>query len=143
MIRKRNKGSLGNADHIGRLLRKLADLVERSTADEINALLRGKCELRIYEEDSGSRTVGLKRQHSGSNMKLRQVAEKLRAFETREAGKGLLDAEFPTKVSIEELARFLDLPVNRTDTIDSLNEKIVESQIGSRLRSEAVQGKKV
>lgn len=40
-------------------------------------------------------------------------------------------------------AAYLDLPVKPTDTVELLCTKIVESVIGSRLRSEAVQGKKL
>lgn len=142
MTIKSRKKSYSDGENIGILLRKLADLIERSTADEINILLRGNSELRIYKDDLESRAVSSKRDDSNFDMTLSQVTEKLCALQTREAGSDLLHTEFPTKVSIEKLARFLDLPVNRTDTFSTLCVKIVESQIGSRLRSEAVQGKK-
>ena len=143
MTGKNTKRSPGDAGRIGILLRRLADLVERSSTDEIDALLRGNGELRIYEVNSASRTVGIKCHHSYIDTTFSEVSEKLHASQTREAGSELLSNEFPTKVSIEKFARFLDLPVHRTDTIETLREKIVESEIGSKLRSDAVQGRKV
>ena len=147
MTAKSNKRSPGDAEHIGTLLRKLADLVERSSADEIGTLLQGGGELRIDEGGSGGslggRLGGSKPRQSYFDVTFAEVAEKLHATETREAGHELLDKECPTKAATEKLARFLDLPVYRTDTIDNLREKIVETQIGSRLGTEAVQGRKM
>jgi hypothetical protein len=143
MTAKSNKRSPGDAEHIGTLLRKLADLVERSSADEIGTLLQGGSELRIDEGGSGGRLGGSKPRQSYFDVTFAEVAEKLHATETREAGRELLGKECPTKAATEKLARFLDLPVYRTDTIDNLREKIVETQIGSRLGTEAVQGRKM
>ena len=143
MTRKSNKRSPGDAGDVGILLRKLADLVERSSADELDVLLRGNGKLRIYEVRTASRVIGTKYRHSYSDTAFLEVSEKLHASQTREAGRELLDNAFPTKVAIEKFARFLDLPVHRTDTIDTLRDKIVESEIGSKLRSDAVQGRKV
>ena len=143
MTVKKIKRSLSNAKHIGMVLRKLADLVEKSSTDDIDALLRGNGELQVCRAGSRLREVGSKRQHLPSEELYSVVAKKLHSSQTREVGRKLLASKFSTKISIEEFARFLDLPVHRTDTIDSLCEKIVESEIGSRLRSEAVQGRKV
>ena len=51
MTIKSRKKSYSDGENIGILLRKLADLIERSTADDINILLRGNSELRIYKDD--------------------------------------------------------------------------------------------
>ncbi len=71
---------------------------------------------------------------------VKEIATKLQTLPTREAGEGLLKDEAQNRRSLEALARFLQLPVQRDDTVERLRAKIVENTIGSRLRSEAIQG---
>ena len=42
--------------------------------------------------------------------------------------------------ALESMARYLNLPVQRDDTVERLRAKIVENLIGARLRSDAIQG---
>jgi hypothetical protein len=124
------------------LLRRLAAVVEQSSSRELDALLRGERELRVVV---GSRNGRSERSLPGlgwSHKEFTAIASRLSELATREAGRDLLDGALPTRASLERFARFLDLPVQRTDTIELLREKIIESAIGSRLRSEAVQGRK-
>ena len=125
------------------LLRNLADLVEKSTVNEINALLQGKSELRIVEIESTSHRKDSKNHQAELKFTYSEIVENLNSLTTREVGRDLLVSVFPTKTSLEKFVRFLDLPVNRTDSLDNLLDKIVESEIGARLRSSAVQGKQV
>ncbi|NQZ33361.1 MAG: hypothetical protein HRU06_18995 [Oceanospirillaceae bacterium] len=46
------------------------------------------------------------------------------------------------KTSLEQVARALDIAIQRTDKIDTLRRKIVEYTVGARLRSSAIQGTK-
>ena len=140
-IKGGRKGS-GEAKQLAAMLRKLADLVERSSTVEVDGLLSGRMELQIRETAPRVKGPTQRRLNTDSDVSYGDVAAKLAAFQSRDLGMELLRNEFSTKTSLEKLARYLDLPVLRTDTIDSLCEKIVESEIGSRLRSEAVQGKK-
>lgn len=133
----------GDGEHIGMLLRKLADLVEKLSADEVRDVLRGNWDLRIGEADSGASMSETGSRGLQLEATFAEVAGILHAAETREAGCELLGNRFPTRVVTEEFARFLDLPVYRTDTVGSLREKIVEAEIGSRLRTEAVRGTKL
>jgi len=71
---------------------------------------------------------------------VREIAAKLQTLRPREAGERLLQDEAPNRPALEALARFLQLPVQRDDTIERLRAKIIENTIGSRLRSEAIQG---
>lgn len=143
MTVKRIKNPSLNSEQLGKILKKLVDLVEKSSADEIESLLSESGELRIYRVRSKSRSIKTNRLNPPPDESYTETAKKLHSFQTREAGKRLLGNTFSTKHSIENFARFLDLPVHRRDTIAILTEKIIESEIGSRLRSEAVQGKSV
>jgi len=154
MTPKKTNESVKTMEHLSVLLRKLADLIDNSPEKEINALVdHDNWELRISR---GSRKRRLEAPASYKSKQAKQIhqrsplfdkslpnfIEKLRACETRDEGRKLLFEQTPTKAWIEGLARFLDLPVHRSDTIQILSEKVIESVIGSRLRSEAVQGKK-
>ena len=125
------------------LLRRLADLVEQSSARDVDSLMRGDRELNITVPNQNDKTTGISSRISGTASPSVEISERLSGLATREAGRGVLDKELPTKTSLEKFARYLDLPVHRTDTIESLRNKIIESAIGSRLRSEAVQGRKM
>jgi hypothetical protein len=70
------------------------------------------------------------------------VATELQQLSTRDAGDLLLRQKAPIRRELESLARYLNLPVQRDDTVERLRAKIVvENTIGSRLRSDAIQGK--
>lgn len=138
MIKKCAVKSVENKNQMGILLRKLAELVEKSSETEIGDLLSGSRSLQIKQTKSGKRMSPLKDQKP--DVSFPDIAQKLKTCKTRDAGKELLQQEVYTKAQAEKLVRFLDLPVHRTDKIETLLERIVESEIGSRLRSEAVQG---
>ena len=108
--------------------------------------------MHYYKARANSRSVEIESTSHRTDSKYRQtelkftyseIVEKLDSLTAREMGRDLLVSVFPTKTSLEKFARFLDLPVNRTDSLDNLLDKIVESEIGARLRSSAVQGKQV
>jgi hypothetical protein len=124
------------------LLRRLATLVEQSSHRDLDALVRGDKELRLIMTSDNGKPVRGARHAVWSQEGFATISARLAGLETREAGRELLDEALPTKASLERFARFLDLPLQRTNTIESLREKIIEAAIGSRLRSEAVQGRK-
>ena len=68
------------------------------------------------------------------------IVDTLQTLRSREAGESLLQNGAPNRQALEMIARSLRLPVQRDDTVDRLRAKIVENTIGSRLRSEAIQG---
>ncbi len=142
MTKKSEKKAVVDAKHIASLLRKLANIIEKSSQDEIDSLLKSNKELRILEVEKRSKTMVSRGLDVYPDVAFTSAANKLNSLETRELGMEFLRNEFQTKSLVEKFARFLDLPVLRTDTITTLHEKIVEAEIGSKLRSEAVQGKK-
>ncbi|MCL1078717.1 hypothetical protein D5R81_12570 [Parashewanella spongiae] len=44
------------------------------------------------------------------------------------------------KKGLEVIARSLDIAIQRTDKVEAIKNKIVESTVGARLRSSAIQG---
>ena len=67
-----------------------------------------------------------------------QVAGNLRSSPSREEGYALLEKHCPTKASLQNLARHLDLHILRDDDATMIRDKIVEAAIGFRLRFNAV-----
>ncbi|MER5776928.1 hypothetical protein ABT144_22045 [Streptomyces sp. NPDC002039] len=59
---------------------------------------------------------------------------------SREDGHAYLEELHLTRVGLQHLARAMDLPLNRTDRVDRIKERIIEATIGYRLRSDAIQG---
>lgn len=142
MIKNSHKRASDEAIKIGTLLRKLANLIERSSDDDIETLLHGRARLEIRRSSMRKELSDPKCRSSRLNKEFPEIDQKLSSFQTREAGMQFLTRKFPKKIMVEEFARFLDLPVHRADTVKTLRDKVVESRIGSRLCSEAVQGRR-
>lgn len=149
MSRKSDSISGKGAADTGELLRMLASLLESLSEDQIEDLIRGSSELRVHKlkRDEISRVSEVSRVPKYNRVlddsKFPKILARLQVLTTREAGREVLEEEFPSRASIERFARFLDLPVQRSDKIETLRHRIIESEIGSRLRSEAVQGKRM
>ena len=122
---------------LANILRRLADYVDRHPDQDLAPIFEQAATLipmnghqRKFHGNSvekfGSQYVG-------------EIAAKLQTLPSREIGDRLLQDEVPNRRALEALARFLQLPVQRDDTIERLRAKIVENTIGSRLRSEAIQ----
>jgi hypothetical protein len=121
------------------ILRMLADYVERYPDPELTPIFEQATSLmRMAESKRKTRIFSSVR--FGSE-ELNEVVAELRDLPSREDGVALLLAWAPSRRELEVLARFLQLPVQRDDTVERLRAKIVESTIGSRLRSDAIQGK--
>ena len=52
----------------------------------------------------------------------------------------LLSSVSLTRKELERLGRLLGTPILKTDNMERLTEKIIETSIGSRLTSEAIRG---
>lgn len=131
---------------IAKLLRSFIDLLERSSAADLEDLASGRAHLEICGgSDSNNARAGTRPRDTE---KLRQpyarqlgsIVEELRALGSRNAGFDLLARHELSKRDLEAMARLMDLPVVREDNADQLRRKIVEASIGARLNSEAIRG---
>ena len=113
------------------VLRRLADYIEECPDSEIALILTRR-------KDSGPAKG--RDTETVSKDWLSTIASRLRAELSRDTGYSLLSAEVRNRKTLEALARFLQLPVQRDDTVERLRAKIIENTIGSRLRSAAIQG---
>lgn len=118
------------------ILRRLADYVDKHPDEDLAPIFRQASTLM----QSDSRPKRSPRQKSPP-LDVPGIAAQLQTLQSRDAGDALLLEKAPVKRGLEAIARFLQLPVQRDDTADRLRAKIVENTIGSRLRSEAIQGR--
>jgi hypothetical protein len=124
---------------LANILRRLADYVDRHPDEELAPIFN---QAAMLMQTSGAKKQP--REHIPQKFDLqnvKEIADKLQTLNSREAGEALLLDAVLNRRSLEALARFLQLPVQRDDRIERLRAKIVENTIGSRLRSDAIQGK--
>ncbi|MBA5600758.1 MULTISPECIES: hypothetical protein [Pectobacterium] len=66
----------------------------------------------------------------------------LNSIDSREEGVKFLEERLKTKINFERFARSIDVAVMKSDRLEKIRDNIIESTIGARLRSEAIQNKK-
>lgn len=120
-----------------RLLRAVANLVEKASPEELGALLKGQASLSVSKKES-ARTEA----HT-SQLDLKALAEKLLTLNSREEGHSLLLSESLARRELETLGRLLRVPILKTDNMDRLTQKIIEAAIGARLNSVAIRGDRI
>lgn len=122
------------------ILRRLAELLERSSPQEVHALLKGVSRLTVAERTGSKQRPGKRRVLAIAD--LPALAGQLRERTTREEGLALLEEREMSKAELERLARVMDLPVTRDDNAEKLRDRIIEAAIGFRLRSQAIRGER-
>lgn len=120
------------------LLRELAKKVRELSEEEWTAISRGAFRVRIELTGKPTRRIV----PPSPNFNAEGVAATLRDLDTIDAGMSLLARECPTRDDLVRLARYIDVPAEKRDTIERLRERIVDGTIGYRLRSEAIRGTK-
>jgi hypothetical protein len=128
---------------LAKLLRRLAEIIERGSDEDFEAILSGQAKLvapngsvRVRgKRGADSVHLGLSREKE-----LAGLGEHLRSLESRDEGIALLRGADLQKRDLERLARLMNLPVLREDDAEKLRQKIVEHGIGSRLNSRAIRG---
>lgn len=117
------------------LLKHLAKAADRLTDDEIADVVAGRCRLVLsIEEAATSRPAGAVTEQ----LDFDTLIASLKSAETRDAANQLIEDTALTRSQLAQLAKSLDLPVQRSDDLARLREKIVETTIGFRLRSNAI-----
>ena len=124
------------------MLRRCADYLAALPPDEVDALLDGELELRLSVIAKKGKTKK-KATPVLDAEQLANVAASLRTMDNRSSGEQLLHEVAPTRAALESLARHLDVAARREDRQDDLVRRIIDSTIGFRLSSAAIQGRTV
>jgi hypothetical protein len=121
------------------LLRELCRQVQSLRDDQLAELFEGTAKLEV-------RIIGRKKLRTSTRKRrltdeeLINIAESLKSCQTREEGNIFLDQRIASKDDAVRLAKLLDLPLQKTDTAEQIRARTIESTIGFRIRSAAVQG---
>lgn len=72
-----------------------------------------------------------------------KVISQLDSAKTREEGHRIIEVDLKNKSELETFAKYIDVAVMKSDRADKIKTNIVDATVGARLRSGAIQGKKI
>jgi hypothetical protein len=125
------------ADALRAILDAASEAVRTWNDADIAAFIAGESELTIR---ASARPARRKSTASVDQDRVNDVRRALEAMDTREAGSEYLERMALGREGLRTLAAGLDLPINRSDTVERLRNRIIEALIGYRLRSSAIRG---
>lgn len=117
----------------------LSSFLQKLTEKELQDLEKGNKELKFKLIDKNK--VVSSKILSFNEYILQEIVEELNNSASREIGFELLKSKCSLKADYEAIAKKLDIPFTKKDSINKLKEKIIEGTIGFRLRSQAIQNK--
>jgi hypothetical protein len=119
------------------LLRELARQLQALDDDDFDAAVSKGFTLEVNGKKEAPRGSSRMRK---TKSELGDIATTLRNTTSREEAQKIIEHELPLKEDLMQLARVLDIPIQKGDTSARVQERLVEATIGYRLRSAAVQG---
>ncbi len=128
-------------DIIAYVLKELSKRVQTLDDQEFDNLLRGTAQVEI-RINSKVQAKGWMKNERMNKSQMKEIRSALELMDSREEGHKLLKDRCETKEDLTRLAKYLDLPVQKSDKVEQLFERIVEATIGYRIRSAAIQGNK-
>lgn len=122
-------------DLLSALLKEMAKAVRDMSDDDLAALRNGEVRIQLTptEKAANTKKEPLRDFHPSG------IVASLRQADTFDAGLTILERECATKEHLIRLAREIDIPAEKRDTVERLRERIVDATIGFRLRSQAIQ----
>lgn len=123
---------------ISKIFNILAKELEKFSDEELADISSGKAKIKIDIINSSTSKKSI-----ACDIDYQKVKSDLNSFQTREEGLEYLNLQCKTKKELTALAKIIDIHVQKSDKIDQLKEKIIESTIGFRLRSAAIQNKSI
>lgn len=126
-------------DILAGLLRDLAKQVQAIDDQEYENILTGtaRIELRVISQ---AQDKGRLKKVSLTESQILEICNALEKLQTREEGAKLLKEKCKIKEDLIRLSKYIDLPVQKSDKVEQLVERIIEASIGYRVRSAAIQG---
>jgi hypothetical protein len=114
-------------------LRKLVAFLDEVTDEEFDGLIRGSLCIELVPRRRSAP------ENPATDVEDALVAA-LRASTSRQGAHDLLQSEKRSKAELVRIARQLQIHVEKHDKLEEVEDKIVENVIGTRLRTEAIQG---
>ena len=113
----------------------LSKELQKLSEKDFKNISSGESKLEINVINKGDRN----KNKSKKEIDFNHVVSQLKFLKTRDEGLQFLEANCKTKKELASLAKLIDIPVQKTDKVQLLKEKIIESTIGFRIRSAAIQ----
>jgi len=116
----------------------LSSFLQKLTEMDMLDLENGDKEIKfeiMYKEKHIAKTFSI------DESSMLDIISELNKMTSRENGLELLNNKCSLRQDYESIAKRIDIPHSKKDTIDKLKEKIIEGTIGFRLRSQAIQDK--
>lgn len=122
------------------LFRELQDAVLELNEGELEKIISGEYQfvLKVVKKRN---SIGAKIS-SVDDFSYNELLFLLNQCESREQGCELLSRELKTKSEFEKFARHVEVAVMKSDKLEKIRDNIIESTVGAKLRSDAIQNKK-
>jgi hypothetical protein len=131
--------SLTSSAFLAMFLQELAKQLKNLTEQQVQDVLNGNSKLSLVVIEKQKSTQGSQPPTSEST-EFEEITHYLKQLDSRESGLNYLQKNRLTKDYLQKLARFIDIPIQRTETKEKLLQRIIEATIGYRLNSQAIQG---
>jgi hypothetical protein len=124
------------------VLKAVTKFISTINEDDAEALASGTASLTLAraKKSSGQAELEMDDPKTGTR-NYDHLRDDLSAATSTDAGAAILHDAQLSRSELERLARLLDLPVMKQDSVGRLEEKVIEALIGSRLNSRAVRGR--
>lgn len=126
-----------NAKTFANLNRQFLRFIEELSAENLKALEDKSRRLEIRLSTPSNRKESRTLRVSPSEEELVTLGKNLRSCSSSGEAMDLLTEL--SKEELTQLSRVLDLPVQKSESVERIKERLVQSTIGFRLRSEAIQ----
>lgn len=122
------------------LFRELQDAVLELNEGELEKIISGEYQfvLKVAKKRVGTSA----KISSVDDFSYGELLNLLNQCESREQGNELLSRELKTKSEFEKFARHVEVAVMKSDKLEKIRDNIIESTVGAKLRSDAIQNKK-
>ncbi|WP_451993444.1 hypothetical protein [Azospirillum argentinense] len=122
-----------------KLMKDIADELEKLTDNQVEMLANGELELRFTLAPRQQRKAPKDAQDTFTTMSSHDLIEKLNKCNDRQDARELIESMNLTKKNLQDALKAVNANVSSSDNRDTLVDRLISSTIGVRLRSEAIQ----
>lgn len=130
---------MSDLKQLASVFRELQDAILELSNNDIEKIISGDYQftLKLTRKKNNIESKSQLNNNKGFDYLL----ELLSQCSSREGGVEILTKELKNKSEYEKFARHVDVVVMKSDKIEKIRENIIESTVGARLRSNAIQNK--
>jgi hypothetical protein len=117
-----------------RVLERVTRFIAALEDEDLEALATGRARLALEYRGTGNRRT------ASRELDIDAIIQRLQGQDSREAVTALLEQEGFTRTQLTSIARVLQSPIQKQDSVGRVRERIAEAVVGFRLRSDAILG---